>query len=65
METQNISTMDAFKVYAKAYRDGYRQITDKDAELSAIVERYQAVKHHQYTPKTARLIGFCHGILDA
>lgn len=66
METQHpLSVIEAFKVYAAAYRAAYGEINDNNPEQDKIVERYQAVKHHGYNARVAKLIGKCHGYQDS
>ena len=66
METQHpLSALEAYKVYASAYRAAYGEINANEPLDGQILERYQAVKHHKYNAFAANLIGKCHGIIDS
>ena len=66
METQHpLSVLEAYKVYASAYRAAYGEINDNKPEKDKIVARYQTVKHHRYNAFAANLIGKCHGYQDS
>lgn len=60
-----LSVLEAYKVYASAYRTAYREFNANEPLDGRILERYQAVKHHKYNAFAANLIGKSHGIIDS
>ena len=60
-----LSVLEAYKVYANAYRTAYREFNANEPLDGQILERYQAVKRHKYNAFAANLIGKCHGIIDS